>query len=94
MISGTNIKTSCVQEFPSYKATSSEMEKNLVRGVASLKADNLVVFYLGLIRGCGLWWEGLYNSGTTVNDKTYNAFFINNYKYPFSHVKNEKKIHK
>ena len=27
MISGTNLKTSCVQEFPSYKATSSEMEK-------------------------------------------------------------------
>jgi hypothetical protein len=67
-------------------------KKNLVRGVASLKADNLVVFYLGLIRGCGLWWEGLYKSGTTVNDKTYNAFFINNYKYPFSHVKNEKKF--
>ena len=76
-------------------------KKNFVRGVASLKADNLVVFYPGLIRGGGLWWEELYKRGglwweelykrgTTGKDKTYNAFFINNYKYPFSHVKNEK----
>ena len=44
---------------------------DLIRQVASIEEDNLVVFYqigmLGPIRGGGLRWEGHYKRGDTVS---------------------------
>jgi hypothetical protein len=50
----------------------SQCKNGLIRRVASLEGDYFIVFYnlnvseIWPDKRCGLWWEGLYERGTTV----------------------------